>query len=104
MEKIWSYIRENKEVLFIVLGQVFLVILALSAVYYAVSYIASLPGFQFDPFLMILIVLLGWQFWRILDKQNRIIEKQNDLIEDLAKRQENLALPFTPEEKKRKKK
>lgn len=83
MHTIWLYIRENKNVIYIALGQTFLVLVSLSVLYYIINYVTNLPGFQFDPFLIILVAIIGWQFWRISEKQNLIIERQNNLIEQL---------------------
>ncbi len=100
MEKLIAYIRENKNIIFIVVGQTCLLVLAILALYYLVTFIASLPGFQFDPLLLILIAFFGWQFWKILDKQNQIIEKQNDLIEYLSNQQSRLWLNYKPKNTK----
>ncbi len=85
MSSIWKYIKENKNVIYVVLGQATLAFFTLTAVYYVITFIINLPGFQFDPLLLILVAFLGWQFWRILDRQTKIIEKQNDLIESMSK-------------------
>lgn len=85
MGKIWLYIRENQDLVFIVLGQTFAVLLGLTVVYWVVTYIANLPGFQFDPFLIMLVAFLGWQYWQVIKKQSRMIEQQNMLIEQLSR-------------------
>jgi len=97
MEKLVAYIRENKNIIFIVVGQTCLLVLAVLVLYYLVTFIAGLPGFQFDPLLLVLIAFLGWQFWKILDKQNKIIERQNDLIKYLSNQQNQLLLGHKPE-------
>jgi len=85
MRQLWTYLRENQNQVFIALGQTTLIFLFLLAIYYSILWLAQIPGFNFDPFLFGLIVLISWQLHKLLVTQNQLLENQNQLLQHWLK-------------------
>ena len=88
---------KNKEKIFAVIGVISVIALVIFLIYRSLNFISSLPGFNFDPFTFISIVVLTWYTIRLIQKQNHIIETQSHILLKASIALENSKLPTQTE-------
>jgi flagellar biogenesis protein FliO len=92
---------KNKEKIFAVIGVISVIAFIIYLIYRSLSFIASLPGFNFDPFTFISIVVLTWYVTRLIQRQNKIIEGQGHILLKASIALENNTLKPLPQTPKK---
>jgi len=88
--RISSYLKQNSTKILSVICILAVLGLIGYTIYQSLNYISGLRGFNFDPFLLIGIVLFSSYFQAILKNQNQILSKQQILLEKLLAQNVNL--------------
>lgn len=78
-----DFIKNNSAKILSVIGVVTVIGLVVTGIYQGINYISSLRGFNFDPFLLIGIIIFVYYFNGILRNQNQILSKQQALLEKI---------------------
>lgn len=81
--RISTFIKENQAKILSTIGVLTVIALVVIAIYQSINYISGLRGFNFDPFLLIGIIIFVYYFNGILRNQNQILAKQQALLEKL---------------------
>ena len=78
-----DFLKNNSAKILSVIGVVTVIGLVVTGIYQGINFISTLRGFNFDPFLLIGIIIFVYYFNGILRNQNQILSKQQALLEKL---------------------
>lgn len=81
--RIKDFFKNNSAKILSTIGVLTVIALVVIAIYQSINYISGLRGFNFDPFLLIGIIIFVYYFNGILRNQNQILAKQQALLEKL---------------------
>lgn len=105
LERIQTFIKQNSQEIFAIVGILSLSIAGLVAIFQFLRFLSSLPGFRFDPLLALLIVIIVVQLRGYYKEHRNTLKAQTYLLQSLATRlEESKSQPSqktTPKRKKR---
>jgi|GEM_PF-4409087 len=82
--RIKEFFQNNSARILSTIGVLTVIVLVVTAIYQSINFISGLRGFNFDPFLLIGIIVFVYYFNGILRNQNQILAKQQQLLEKLV--------------------
>jgi ABC-type transport system involved in cytochrome bd biosynthesis fused ATPase/permease subunit len=106
----WNVDLTEKNRWFHWIGKITVLIVAAAVAFFILKFIFSLPGFQFDPFMLVLVGVIGVLLYRTVKVQEQMIQNQNELLKQLLEKNSahkettELLLPEKVESKNRKRK
>jgi hypothetical protein len=89
LTRISDFFKNNSAKILSTVGVLTVIGLVVAGIYQGINYISSLRGFNFDPFLLIGIIIFVLYFNGILQNQNLILSKQQALLEKLLDTKSN---------------
>jgi hypothetical protein len=84
MQQISKFFQKNYQQLLAIFGFLALLGVVAIAILQSLRFISSLPGFNFDPFLLGGLVFVGYLFSSAITNQTKLLEKQLTLIEKIS--------------------
>lgn len=95
INKLTNYFEQNSDKVYKIFGQLFVVALFFAAVVGIIVWImrslSQIPGFRFDPYLIITVAVIGFFHLRLQQNRNKILQEISSKLEANPKQK---ALPL----------